>query len=68
MVACHAVEEGRLIEDEILGISDGAPNQQFTLVHSGLILRALGQGQEINKDIILRTELGDSESFSVSCT
>lgn len=49
------VEEGRLVNDEILGISDGASNQKFLLAHSGLILRSLGQ---VNKDIILRTELG----------
>ncbi len=52
------VEEGRLIKDEILGISDGSTNQKFTLAHPGLILRSLGPGQEIRKDIILVTELG----------
>jgi hypothetical protein len=50
------VEEGRLIEDEILGSSssDGKPNQHFTLAHVGIILRSLGQN-----DIELRTEQGD---------
>jgi len=52
------VEEGRLIKDELLGVSDGSPNQKFLLAHSGLILRSLGKGQEINRDIILITELG----------
>lgn len=52
------VEEGRLIEDEIIGKSNGKPNQSFPLGHRGLILRSLGRGQEINKDIILRTENG----------
>lgn len=52
------VEEGRLVKDEILGSSDGTPNQRFPLAHAGLILRSLGQGQTINKDIILLTELG----------
>lgn len=52
------VEEGRLISEEILGISDGTPNQRYTLVRSGMILRSLGQGEAINRDIILSTELG----------
>jgi hypothetical protein len=54
------VEEGRLIEDEILGESDGTPNQRFPLAHPGLILRSLGQGQKVNKDIILITEMGET--------
>src|SRR5262245_33970929 len=36
------VEEGRLVREEILGVSDGTPNQRFALAHAGLILRALG--------------------------
>lgn len=51
------VEEGRLVENEILGTSNGAPDQKFILAHSGLILRSLGKGQEINRDIILITNL-----------
>lgn len=67
------VEEGRLVKNEILGISDGRANQRYPLVHGGLILRSLGQGQQIQKDVILVTELGgvieewrqqDSLSFS----
>jgi hypothetical protein len=45
------VEEGRLIRDEILGISTGAPNQRFELANPGLILRSLGLASA--KDIIL---------------
>ena len=52
------VEEGRLIKDEIISISDGSPNQIIVLAHPKLILRSLGQGQEIFRDIILTTELG----------
>lgn len=52
------VEEGRLVKDEILGTADGAKNQKFPLAHPGLILRSLGLGQAVNKDIILLTELG----------
>lgn len=51
------IEEGRLVENEILGISDGTPDQKFMLAHAGLILRSLGIGQEINRDIILITDL-----------
>jgi hypothetical protein len=54
------VEEGRLVQDEILGTSDGSPNQKFSLAHPGLILRSLGPGQAINQDILLLTELGGS--------
>lgn len=62
------VEEGFLVRNELLGQSDGSPNQQFTLTHPRLILRSRGQDQIIcegvepiseleNKDIILITEL-----------
>ena len=54
------VEEGRLVEDEILGTSDETANQRFPLVHPKLILRSLGQGQEINRDIVLITRLGET--------
>ncbi len=54
------IEEGRLVEEEILGVSDGSTNQQYPLTHAGLILRSLGQGQQIQKDIIVLTELGET--------
>jgi hypothetical protein len=54
------VEEGRLIKEEILGTSPGTPNQRYTLAHDKLILRSLGQGQTANRDIIVRTELGQT--------
>ncbi len=53
------IEEGRLVKDEILGSSDGSPNQRYTLAHSGFILRSLGQGK-IQRDIILLTKLGEA--------
>ena len=34
------------------------PNQRFPLAHTGLILRSLGQGQAIQRDILLLTDLG----------
>ena len=52
------VEEGRLIKEEILGTSPGTANQRYTLTHAKLILRSRGQGQTVNRDIILLTELG----------
>lgn len=52
------VEEGRLVKDEIIGKSDGTPNQRFPLAHSPLILRSLGIGRHINKDITVITEGG----------
>lgn len=50
------VEEGRLIADEILGVSDGTPNQRYTLAHTPIILRSLGP-KASSRDIILRTDL-----------
>lgn len=44
------------MRDEILGESDGTPNQRFPLAHPGLILRSLGESQAIHKDIVLITE------------
>lgn len=55
-VAGIPVEEGRLVKDEILGVSDGTPNQRFTLSHAGVILRSLSTTQQINQDILLLTE------------
>ena len=59
-VANIPVEEGRLVKDEIIGISDGTPNQRFTLAHPCLILRSLGLGQEVNKDITLISQIGEN--------
>ncbi len=53
-----SVEEGRTIRNEILGPSDGSPNQRFRLAQAGLILRSEGQASGINKDVSLQTELG----------
>jgi hypothetical protein len=50
------VEEGRLVKDEILGVSHGKPNQRFTLSHSNVILRSLNSTQQVNQDILLLTE------------
>lgn len=52
------VEEGRLIKDEVVGTSDGSPNQRFVLAHSGLILRPIGVAQRVARDIVLTTQLG----------
>jgi len=53
-----SVEEGRLVKDEILGLSNGAPNQRFMLARPGLILRSPGLGPKASTDIVLTTELG----------
>ncbi len=45
------VEEGRLILKEKLGISDGAPNQRFVLLHQGLILRSPGLVSKASSEI-----------------
>jgi hypothetical protein len=52
------VEEGHLVEDELLGTSDGTPNQRFRLAHPRPILRPIGQRQATARDLIVRTTLG----------
>lgn len=52
------VEEGRLFRSELLGVSDGAPNQRFALLHRPLILRMLGPGQQNSPEVEVRSELG----------
>jgi hypothetical protein len=52
------VEEGRLIKSEVLGTSDGSPNQRFVLAHPGLILRPTSPAQQTSRDIIVLTQLG----------
>ncbi|HEX8696576.1 MAG TPA: baseplate J/gp47 family protein [Longimicrobium sp.] len=52
------VEEGRLVEREFLGTSDGTPDQRFPLASPRLILRSLGPGQAIHRDLVVLTELG----------
>jgi Baseplate J-like protein len=52
------IEEGRLIKEEVIGISDGTANQRFQLVHPRLILRSLGVSNSISKDTTLVSFLG----------
>ncbi len=51
------VEEGRLIADEVLGTSTGAPNQRFPLAHTGVILRRSDPAQQPSRDVVLLTRL-----------
>lgn len=55
------VEEGTLIKDDIIGISDGTANQRFVLNHSPFILRSFGNSEQTTQDIILSTELGNDK-------
>lgn len=52
------VEEGRLVSDELLGVSDGTPNQRFTLAHRGVILRDFSTARGARQDLLLSTEYG----------
>jgi hypothetical protein len=52
------VEEGRLIKAEVIGTSDGSPNQRYALAHTGLILRPIGATQTAGRDLVLVTRLG----------
>jgi hypothetical protein len=51
------VEEGRLVRDEVLGTSDGTPDQRFPLAHPALILRPPGPTQQANQDVQVVTQL-----------
>ena len=52
------VEEGHLVQAELLGTSDGTPNQRFPLAHPRVILRPIGRRQATARDLIVRTKLG----------
>ncbi|MDN3522554.1 baseplate J/gp47 family protein [Halomonas ramblicola] len=52
------VEEGRRIDGDVLGVSDGSPNQRFPLGHAPLILRSIGESARVNPDLTLEVELG----------
>ena len=51
------VEEGRLFAGEVLGVSDGTPNQRFQLAHAGVVLRPPGAAR-IGQDVSLVSTLG----------
>jgi uncharacterized phage protein gp47/JayE len=52
------VEEGRLVRDELLGVSDGSRFQRYTLLNPRLILRASGSARPGSRDIVVTTVLG----------
>jgi hypothetical protein len=52
------VEEGRLVAGELVGTSDGSPDQRFPLLRPGVILRTPGGTQTASPDIVVLTELG----------
>jgi hypothetical protein len=54
------VEEGRLIKAEVIGVSDGSPDQHFVLARSPAILRPIGADQQASRDITLLSRLGDT--------
>ncbi len=51
------VEQGRLVRDEVLGISDGSGGQRFALAHPELILRPLGAAADITPDLSVISEI-----------
>jgi len=51
------VEEGRLIRDEVVGTSDGSPNQRFPLARRRPILRPPGVTQQTTRDLLVVTAL-----------
>jgi len=51
------VEQGRLIEAEALGTSDGSPDQRFPLTRPGVILSRPDSTQQPGRDVLLLTEL-----------
>jgi uncharacterized phage protein gp47/JayE len=51
------VEEGRLVRDELLGTSDGTPDQRFPLTHPRVVLRPAGPAGPAGGDVVVVTEL-----------
>lgn len=51
------VEEGRLIDGEILGTATDARDQRYQLAHSGVLLRRSDPGQQPSRDVTLVTQL-----------
>ncbi|MGW2826955.1 baseplate J/gp47 family protein [Streptomyces sp. NPDC001443] len=51
------VQEGRLIADELLGISDGTPDQRFPLVHPHAVLSRPTAVRPAGDDVLLLTQL-----------
>ena len=52
------VEEGRLIQSEVIGTSDGSANQRFPLARPELILRPIGAAAQTTPDIAVISQLG----------
>jgi len=52
------VAEGRLFEDEALGVCDGSAGQRFAIVHPGVVVRPPGAAQLASRDVTVRTTLG----------
>jgi hypothetical protein len=52
------VEQGRRIRNDLIGISDGTPNQRFKLNFSPLILRSTEPSETGSQEVELRSELG----------
>jgi len=51
------VEEGRLFEDELLGVARGGPDQRYPVIHPQVIRRPPG-GQQVGRpDVVLVTRL-----------
>jgi hypothetical protein len=51
------VEQGRLYRDEVLGVSDGSPDQRFALAHPAVIRRPPGSDQ-LTSDVSVLTRAG----------
>ena len=52
------VEEGELVADELVGVSDGTAHQRFSLVRPRLILRSLGAAKAVTPDVRVISDLG----------
>lgn len=70
-----SVQEGRLHRNELVGVSDGSPNQRMPIVHPRLILRPPGPSPQAADDLRVVTQIAgevaawtrrDSLAFSQS--
>jgi hypothetical protein len=52
------VEQGRLVANEVLGVSDGSPDQRYPLRHTPVILRSRSGAADGNRDLTVVTQSG----------
>lgn len=60
------VEEGSLVEREVVGTSDGTAHQTFALARRPLILRGVEGRQATSRDLIVQTRIGPEGAETIT--